>query len=458
MSFFDLDIRTFLRLLTIGNLVAMAMVFAYRNTGNHLGPMRLFVSSRLFQALAFGMISLRGEIPLWVSAYLSNPLLFTGFALEMSALGRLCHYRLSVERLLLVWVVVGSLAFWYFGNTPALLVAISSSVVGLIYGTGGLALSRSANTSRLKDVTAIIFLGFSGILLIRGYRALTTGAISVMTVDMIQSVTYLTQFSLLLVGTVGFLLLMKELDDQLLLESERRERERRSVQSNFIDMLTHELRSALSVVKMSGSSLNRQLGTQAPEVAKRLENIGRATDSMSSIVERCIELERLEQGEQPIRPMECFLLDIVTDLDMVVGPDGERLIIEINGTESVLADLHLLEVVLKNLIDNALKYALPGTPIRIGGQAEVRGAKPGFRLFVENQVVAGTAPQAAQMFVRFFRGANAHEFSGTGLGLYLVRRLVRMQDGDADYQADGEGRVSISVWLPVPSPTQGVAP
>jgi len=143
---------------------------------------------------------------------------------------------------------------------------------------------------------------------------------------------------------------------------------------------------------------------------------------------------------------------------MVIGPDGDRLNIEYNGTESVLADSHLLEVVLKNLIDNALKYALPGTPIRIGGRAEVRDAKPGFRLFVANRVAAGTAPQADRMFVRFFRGANAHEFSGTGLGLYLVRRLVRMQNGDADYQADAEGRVTISVWLPAPGTTQGVAP
>jgi signal transduction histidine kinase len=193
-------------------------------------------------------------------------------------------------------------------------------------------------------------------------------------------------------------------------------------------------------------------------VAKRLENISRATDSMSSIVDRCIELERLDQGEQPIRLTECFLLDIVTDLDMVVGPDGERLIIELNGSESVLADLHLLEVVLKNLIDNALKYALPGTPIRIGGHPEMHEAKVGFRLFVMNQVAAGTAPQADQMFARFFRGANAHEFSGTGLGLYLVRRLVRMQHGDADYQADAEGRVNISIWLPAPGSTQGLAP
>ena len=458
MSVLDLYIRTFLRLLSVGDLVAMAMVFAYRNPGNHLGPIRRFVSSRLCQALGFGLISLRGEIPLWASAHLGNPLLFCGIALEVSALGRLCYYRTRVERLLLAWVVGGSLAFWSLGDTPSLLVAISSCVVGLIYGTAGLAMYRSVKPSRLKDVTAMILLGFCPVLLIRAWLALKTGAISVMTVHTIQSVTYLIQFSLLLVGTVGFLLLMKEIDDQLLQDSERRERERRTIQSNFIDMLTHELRAALSVVKISGSSLNRRLGAQPAEVTRRLENIGRATDSMSNIIDRCIELERLDQGEQPVRLAECYLLDIVTDLDTIVGPDGERVRIDLKGTETVLADAHLLEVVLKNLIDNALKYALPDTPIRIYGWAEARDATPGFRICVANQVLAGVAPQADQMFVRFFRGANAHEFSGTGLGLYLVRKLVQLQNGDAHYEADAEGRVLISIWLPAPAATQEGAP
>ena len=75
MAFLELDIRTLLRALVIGNLVAMAMVFAYKSPGNHVVPMRLFVLSRLFQAVAFCLLSQRGEIPLWISAHLGNPLL-----------------------------------------------------------------------------------------------------------------------------------------------------------------------------------------------------------------------------------------------------------------------------------------------------------------------------------------------------------------------------------------------
>lgn len=451
MAFLELDIRTLLRALVIGNLVAMAMVFAYKSPGNHVVPMRLFVASRLFQSMAFGLISLRGEIPLWVSAHLGNPLLFSGFALEMLAVTRLCESRLRLETPLALWVLAGSLAFWSLGSTPTMLVVVSSFVVAVIYAIGGVGLLAARRRSRLQGLMGVIYLVFCQLLILRSYLA-QADSISVMTTHIIQSTIYIIQFSLLLVGTVGFLLLMKEADDQLLRESEQRERQRRTLQSNFIDMLTHELRAALAVVKISSSSLKRQLTDQPPEVSRRVENIGRAADSMSAIVDRCIELERLDRGEQSIHLSECVLLDVVADLDVVCGPDSPRLAIQLNDTDAVLADRHLLEVALGNLIDNALKYAVPGTPITIRCEAEPRDGQAGFRLSVDNQVEAGTAPGTEQVFVRYFRGSNAHDVSGTGLGLYLTRELARLQGGEAEYRPDGAGRVSFSIWLPAPSP------
>jgi signal transduction histidine kinase len=297
----------------------------------------------------------------------------------------------------------------------------------------------------------VIYLGFCPILILRSSLAQADN-IGVMSAHIIQSTIYIIQFSLLLASTVGFLLLMKESDDQLLRESEQRERQRRTLQSNFIDMLTHELRAALAVVKISSSSLKRQLTDQPPEVSRRVENIGRATDSMSAIVDRCIELERLDRGEQSIHLSECILLDVVTDLDAVCGPDSPRLQIQLNDADTVLADRHLLEVALGNLIDNALKYAAPATPIVIRSDAEPRGGQAGFRLSVDNQVEAGSAPGTEQVFVHYFRGSNAHDVSGTGLGLYLTLELARLQGGEAEYRPDGAGRVSFSIWLPAPSP------
>jgi signal transduction histidine kinase len=448
MSFLELDIRTILRLLVIGNWVVMSMVFSYRNTQGNAGPIRLFVLGKIFQSMAWGLLSMRGEIPLWVSAHVGNPLLFIGFSFEIAALGCLCQYRDNLESLLVVWVAVGSLAFWTLATTPALMVVVSGTVVAGIYGTGGLALLWAQRISPLQRLTALLFLLFCPILLVRVYYAYAE-EISLLTLSKIQSVTFLVQFSLLLVGAIGFLLLLKEADDRLLQENEHGERERRILQSRFIDMLTHELRAALSVIKLSGSSLNQQLVDRPPEVSKRLTNIGRAADAMNSIIDRCLQLEKIDQGEQPIALAPCSLLDILAELRVSYDPSGARLRFSVSEEVSVIADHQLLGVMLGNLIDNALKYAAPNTVILIDFSTEVMGDQLFGKIAVENRVLPGTAPAAEQMFVRYFRGARAHEFTGTGLGLYLVRALARLQGGDADYQAHPKGRVVIGIRLPI---------
>jgi len=448
MPFLDLDIRTVLRLLVIGNLVAMAMVFSYQNTQGNAGFIRVFVLGKIFQSIAWGLLSLRGELPLWASAHVGNPLLFIGFSFEIAALGGLCQYRDTLKRLLVLWVGVGSLGFWTLASTPALMVIVSGTISAGIYSTGGLALLRAKPISPLQRLTALLFLAFSPILLIRVYYAYTE-TMSLLTLSKIQSVTFIGQFSLLLVGAIGFILLLKEADDQRLHENARREQERRILQSRFIDMLTHELRAALSVIKLSGSSLKQQLVNRPPEVSKRLTNISRAADAMNSIIDRCLQLERLDQGEQPIALAVCSLRDIVAELCIVHDPNGARLRCTVPEEALVMADHQLLGVMLGNLIDNALKYALPNTEILIDYSTEVTCGNTFGRIAVVNFTPPGTAPAAEQMFVRYFRGARAHEFSGTGLGLYLVRTLARLQSGDAEYQVHSKEKVALSIRLPV---------
>lgn len=446
-SFLELDIKTILRLLVIGNLVAAAMVFSYRTPRSIVGPVRLFVLGKVFQAVAWSLLSMRGDIPLWISAHVGNPLLYIGFSLEIAALGRLCQYRSQLEKVLLAWVLAGSLAFWTLGTTPSLLVVVSGTFVAGVYAIGGVALLWSKQISHLQRLTAVLFLSFVPVLLVRVYFALA-GEIALLSLSKIQSLTFMFQFSLLLVGEIGFLLLLKEADDRVLHENELRERERYLVQSRFADLLTHELRASLSVIKLSGSSLNQQLGDHPPEITKRLTNIKRAADAMSDMVDRCVQVEKLDQGAQTTNLAPCSLVELTSDIRACHDPSGARLRFTVPDDARVNADRHLLGIMLDNLVDNALKYASPSTPILIRYSATSLGEQTIGSLAVENSVPPGKAPSADQVFVRFSRGPQAHEFSGTGLGLYLVRAFARLQGGDAEYHATPEGTVTVSISLP----------
>lgn len=446
-SFLELDIKTILRLFVIGNLVAAAMVFSYRTPQRNVVPVRLFVFSKVFQSLAWSLLSMRGDIPLWISAHVGNPLLYIGFCLEIAALGRLCDYRNKLESLLLVWVLAGSLAIWTLGSTPSLLVVISGTFVAGVYAIGGVALLSSRNISHLQRLTAVLFLSFVPLMLVRVYFALT-GEIALLSLSKIQSLTFMFQFSLLLVSEIGFLLLLKEADDRVLQENERSRQKHFRVQSRFADLLTHELRAALSVIKLSGSSLSHQLGDQPPEVTKRLTNISRAVDSMSGMVDRCIQVDKLDQGAHTIDLVPCSLIEVIADLRAYPDPDSARLRFALPDNAQVMADRQLLAIMLDNLVDNALKYARPNTEIMIGYSVAAVGGRTIGRIAVENAVLPGNAPLAEQVFGRFCRGPQAHEFSGIGTGLYLVRAFARLQGGDAEYQATTDGKVIFSVSLP----------
>lgn len=225
------------------------------------------------------------------------------------------------------------------------------------------------------------------------------------------------------------------------------------LQSRFIDMLTHELRASLTVVRLATSSLSKQLSERAPEIVPRLVNIGLAVDGMNSLVDRCIKAERIEQGELAVYITSCSLqhelAGVITDEECASTTSG-RIRVQLNGIDTIKADPQLLRVMLSNLINNAVKYSPFDSPIEVEAAACEHDSRAGLEIVVRNQVVADGLPDAAQMFTRFYRSSHkSNTRTGIGLGLYLVNALSRMHDGHARFEASADNQsLSISVWLP----------
>lgn len=449
-----LHLLTVIQLLVIGNLLAMAMVLAYEKRASSRGPVRLFVLSKLLQAAGWSLICLRGTIPLLLSAHVGNPLIMAGFALEVGVLVIPWRIHTPVNGLLAIQVLAGWILLWTLGTTPSSLVTISGSAVATIYATGGITLLRDRSTSRVQKLTGILFLVFVPVMLLRVAHSASTGA-GLLNTSLVQSITFIVQFSFLLIGTLAFLLLMKEADDQLLNKSEARERERLLLQSQFMDMLTHELRAALSVVSMSGSSLRHQLTSQPPEVLRRLDSIQMASDAMRGVIERCIQLDRLDRDDQPILYEDCTLSEVIDAIRPRLKSGADRLDIAIPAESRMWADRQLLTIMLENLLDNALKYSLPGSRIQVEAQTAADDAgHPQTTLRIRNPANPAGLPDPDQVFLRYYRGPEAHMHTGTGLGLYLVRTLAHVQDGDVGYRVVGDATVEFSLRLPATPPAK----
>lgn len=204
------------------------------------------------------------------------------------------------------------------------------------------------------------------------------------------------------------------------------ERAQREEQANFLKMLAHEMKTPLSVVRMAVG------GTSLP--TKTHEVVERAVTDMDSIIERLLQVERLEDERIDIQLQDIDLLEMVNSLCLSI-PEGERIHRHAQGELSLHSDPQLVRVILSNLLENALKYSPPASPVMM----TLTGDLTKVRIEVENTVGSAGFPDPQQVFSKYYRSALAHQRTGSGLGLYLVQSLVKLLGGSVSYEAKAQG-------------------
>lgn len=216
------------------------------------------------------------------------------------------------------------------------------------------------------------------------------------------------------------------------------ERAQKEQQGRFMDMLTHELKTPMSVVRMA-------LGAMKVEGPLK-RHADHALEDMNDIVERCRQVDQLEQQKLILRPERCRLEDILLGLrSSSAAPD--RLRVEADAMPDLHIDAQLLRIVLGNLISNAIKYAAPETPIDIGAMPAERQGRPGVLIAIRNQPGPAGLPDPERVFEKYYRSPGAHSKSGSGLGLYLARNITQLLGGVIAYDA-AHDKIGFTVWLP----------
>lgn len=237
------------------------------------------------------------------------------------------------------------------------------------------------------------------------------------------------------------------------------------LKSDFVAMVSHELRAPLSTV--SGSVETLILLDPAGDREAYQEVLGllqQQTQRLREVVEEVLQLTRVEAGRlrvhlQPLSLSEFLQATLESTRLAWVGDDRPLVLHLSDGLPPVQADRDVLQIVFRNLLDNARKYSPAGSPIEV----EVEPAPGADQVLVQiNDHGSGIPPeQLEQIFERFSRGAHASRGwrRGYGLGLYIARELIRAQQGQiwAENRTDGGARFTFS--LPVaatsdPAPTQ----
>jgi signal transduction histidine kinase len=224
-------------------------------------------------------------------------------------------------------------------------------------------------------------------------------------------------------------------------------------QDTFIDSVTHELKSPLASLQLCLETLGREgLEDEAREKLRHmmLEDV----DRLRAFIDDVLEANRLSYARQGMMNLSDVVLDQLTEQCAEVVRARHRLEpgevqIEVDPALVVTTDRAALEIVVKNLIDNAVKYSARPARVRVVAR---RDSDKKMMLEVRDCGIGIERKNLKRIFHRFYRveEQEVRERRGTGLGLFVVWALVKQLGGDVRAFSEGRGRgTTMRVELPL---------
>ena len=225
-----------------------------------------------------------------------------------------------------------------------------------------------------------------------------------------------------------------------------------SIKSDFLRLASHELRGPIGIVRgYVEMLLDGTFGELPPTTAPAMSVLDEKAAQMGRLVDRMLETARLE-GEHPPsarRPIDmAALLHQAVDSTAATLTPRHAIVVDGDGApEVVIADPEQIATVLTNLLDNAVRYSPAGGEIRVGltcsdGTVSVAVRDVGIGIAEED---------IGRLFKSFSRVVTAENASiaGTGLGLYISRKLAVLNGGDLLVSSSsGEGS-TFTLTLPL---------
>jgi two-component system sensor histidine kinase KdpD len=224
-------------------------------------------------------------------------------------------------------------------------------------------------------------------------------------------------------------------------------RQNEEFKSTLLDAIAHEFKTPLTSIKAASTSLVsdatlsshlRELATIIDEEADRLSQLVTEAVRMSQIDAGTVRLDRapLQVGELVDRVLAQFRTRM----------EGREVQVSVGSTlPAVMVDVDLMALVLRQLLDNALKYSPPGSPIEITG--ELKDGRVVLR--IHDQGPGIPLRERERIFEKFYRWqATSSHIPGTGLGLYIAREITRAHGGDVWVEGEPGSGSEFCIALP----------
>lgn len=231
----------------------------------------------------------------------------------------------------------------------------------------------------------------------------------------------------------------------------RAEAARRSeeLKSTLLDAIAHEFKTPLTSVKAAASALLLNAGNSTEQQRELATIVNEEADRMALLVTEAIQMARIEAGEIQLTRTSSSLVELLSkaferlrllteDRDLDVQTDPNIPMID--------ADTELLELAIRQVIDNALKYSPPASAIHV----RLSAGENGIDISVRDEGPGIPEADQAHVFDKFYRSTNTRsKLAGTGMGLAVARQILRSHGGDIQLATSSERGSEFVISLPV---------
>ena len=207
-------------------------------------------------------------------------------------------------------------------------------------------------------------------------------------------------------------------------------RQSEEFKSTLLDAITHEFKTPLTSIKAAATSMLAGSESLSPPLRELTSIINEETDRLSLLVSDAVRMAQIDAGKIRLERNPIAVRDLCEGALAQFEPRFEGRILSRNFSGSLplaFVDRDLIQLALRQLIDNALKYSAPATPLEIEAEADenrvlitLRDRGPGI-----------PAKYLDRVFDKFYRkGLGKQQIPGSGMGLHIAREIVRAHGGD----------------------------
>lgn len=216
-------------------------------------------------------------------------------------------------------------------------------------------------------------------------------------------------------------------------EALNKEKQLNELKSKFVSIASHEFRTPLSTILSSVSLAEKYAAPEDQEKrTKHFERIKSSVKNLTEILNDFLSLEKLEAGKTECRPEQFDIVNFSEDMKeqmQTLTKSGQKIIYSHHGEQNVVnLDKQLLRNICINLIGNAIKYSPEGKSIEFTTYVNSE-----VRISVKDNGIGIPERDKQHMFERFFRAQNVTAIQGTGLGLNIVNRYVKLMNGKIEF-------------------------